>query len=70
MGSKFRVRIFMGTKLKYFQQKADLKQFFGGIVIWDQGCFKDETVWDMKKILLRSLSNSDLAVSHMVCPFQ
>lgn len=32
MGWKFRVCIFMRTKLEYFQQKVDLKQFFGELL--------------------------------------
>lgn len=32
MGWKFGVCIFMWTKLEYFQQKEDLKQFFGELL--------------------------------------
>lgn len=45
---KFGVRIFMGTKLEYFQQKADLKKLFAELLFGIKDAFKSETVWGKK----------------------
>lgn len=38
----------MGIKLEYLKAEKQIEAVLWGIVIWDQGCFKDETVWGKK----------------------